>query len=64
VQPDHENGREIHVGDNPWRDASGLRQFELWTGLKFPTSLCRRAVDGESNGIKHYYVDWKIMLDV
>jgi pentafunctional AROM polypeptide len=31
----------------------GLRQFELWTGLKVPTSLGRRAVDGERNGIKH-----------
>jgi shikimate 5-dehydrogenase len=29
----------------------GLRQFELWTGLKVPTSLGRRAVDGPSNGV-------------
>ena len=29
----------------------GLRQFELWTGLKVPTSLGRRAVDGQSNGV-------------
>lgn len=28
----------------------GLRQFELWTGLKVPTSLGRRAVDGQTNG--------------
>ena len=26
----------------------GLRQFELWTGFKVPTSLGWRAVDGES----------------
>jgi pentafunctional AROM polypeptide len=29
----------------------GLRQFELWTGLKVPTSLGARAVDGEPNGV-------------
>ncbi len=29
----------------------GLRQFELWTGFKVPSSLGRRAVDGSSNGI-------------
>lgn len=28
----------------------GLRQFELWTGFQVPTSLGRRAVDGETNG--------------
>lgn len=29
----------------------GLRQFELWTGFKVPTSLGRKAVDGETNGV-------------
>lgn len=29
----------------------GLRQFELWTGFRIPTSVGRRAVDGEVNGI-------------
>lgn len=29
----------------------GLRQFELWTGFKVPTSLGQRAVDGEINGV-------------
>jgi pentafunctional AROM polypeptide len=29
----------------------GLRQFELWTGLKVPTSLGARAVDGDTNGV-------------
>jgi shikimate 5-dehydrogenase len=29
----------------------GLRQFELWTGFKVPTSLGKRAVDGEPNGV-------------
>lgn len=28
----------------------GLRQFELWTGFKVPTSLGQRAVDGDANG--------------
>ena len=30
----------------------GLRQFELWTGFKVPTSLGRRAVEGDSNGVR------------